>query len=83
MIEVLITEEITNGPLRIVYAWSVTSKEDPLGLEVGAGLKEVIPGVEDWGIPRRVARTDGGLRDVEPFKVLASVRVACSELGET
>ena len=79
----MITEKITDGPLRIVDAWSVTSKEDPLGLEVGAGLKEMISGVEDWGVPRRVARTDGGLRDVEPFKVLASVCVACSELGET
>ena len=54
-----------------------------MGLEVGASPKEVISGVEDWGIPRRVARTDGGLRNVEPFKVLASVRVACSKLGET
>ena len=82
MIEVLITEEITNGPPRVVYAWSMMPKEDPLGLEVGAGPKEVIPGVEDWGIPRRVARTDGGLWDVKPFKVLASVCVACGKLGE-
>ena len=61
----------------------MTSKEDPLGLEVGASPKEMISGVEDWGVPRRVARTDGGLGDVEPFEVFASVRVASSKLGET
>ena len=69
MIKVLITKKITDGPLRVINAWSMTPKEDPWGLEVGTGPKEVISGVEDWGIPRRVTGTDGGLRDVEPFKV--------------
>ena len=45
----MITEEITDGPPRVGYAWSVTPKEDPLGLEVETSPKEVIPGVEDWG----------------------------------
>ena len=83
MIKELITEKVTDGPLRVINAWSMTPKKDLLGLEVGASLKEVISGVEDWGIPRRMTRTDGGLWDIGPFKVLASVRMTCGELSET
>ena len=82
MIEILITKKVTDGPPRVINAWSMTPKGDPLGLEVGTSPKEMISGVEDWGVPRRMTGADGGFRDVEPFKVLASVCVACGELGE-
>ena len=82
MIKELITEKVTDGPLRVINVWSMMPKENLLGLEVGTGPEEVISRVEDWGIPRRMTGTDGGLWDVEPFKVLASVRVTCGKLSD-
>ena len=42
----------------------------------------MIPGVEDWGEPRRVTRTDRRLGLDESFKVFASVSVAGGKLGQ-
>ena len=61
----------------------MTSKFNLLRLEVGAGPEEMISRVEDWGVPRRVAGTDGGFRDVEPFKVFSSVCMTGGKLDET
>ena len=52
-----------------------------VGLKKGTGSQDVIPGVEDWGVPRRVTRTGSWLGLDESFKVFACVRVASGELS--
>ena len=77
----MIAKEITARPPRIVKAWSQTSQWFSVGLKEGTGSQDVIPGVEDWGVPRRVARTGSRLGLDESFEVFASVGVASGELG--
>ena len=78
----MIAKEVTARPPRIVKAWSQTSQWFSVGLKEGTGPQDVIPGVKDWGVPRRVTRTGRWLGLDESFKVFASVSVAGGKLGK-